>query len=184
MNTKMKNLRSIGCLSFTFFFSSFHRKISRALSLHFRPSESLTEAWDWFTSSVSSVYHSVFTPKGRCLPSPFLLIRFPVHDSGGGNIAKLIYRDSTAHTNGGRPADEDDDVETGSGREETPKPVEPKQPPGRRKRRVSTMLLLSGGPLANHAALGVPEIKTQDSMSSVERVTPPPAPGHLFDSME
>jgi hypothetical protein len=45
-------------------------------------------------------------------------------------------------------------------------------PPGaRRKRRVSTLLLLSGGPLANHHAGDIPEqLKPQDSMTSVERV--------------
>lgn len=38
----------------------------------------------------------------------------------------------------------------------------------RRKRRVSTMFLLSGGPLAHHST--IPGLKSQDSMTSVERV--------------
>lgn len=98
---------------------------------------------------------------------------FPsVHDSAGGNITKLIYRDSTAHTNSGQARDaESNDLEAGGGMEGNLEGMKSRHRSVRRKRRVSTVLLLSGGPLANHTALGVPEIKAQDSMTSVERVT-------------
>jgi hypothetical protein len=41
------------------------RKISRALSLHFNATDRLTDCWEWFTSTLTSAYHSLFTPKGQ-----------------------------------------------------------------------------------------------------------------------
>lgn len=99
----------------------------------------------------------------------YFFIILLVHDSGQASRAKLIFRDSSV-----RPytkevevkSSESLDIENGNG---SAKEEEP-QRGTRRKRRVSTMLLLSGGPLATTPQLNPIGLKSQDSMTAVERV--------------